>query len=184
MNSWNSSTSYANTVKIGHLDLKREEADAAYNALEDEDVYEMSGWNWILREWTEEQGGGWTIGSNGRSGGYLVLYHSKYEVTEHKSACSTCGQLNFKEVESGTVGKCGRCGALERRNLQNPIRRLSTFPGLDVDQGEDFEEWCAQDVQDRYDLIKSFDETCNQACLAFLGWAMDNHAEEALAATG
>jgi len=51
-----------------------------------------------IDDFTSAQGDGYTIGTNGRSGGYLVLYQSRREQTGHLSYCPSCGQRNFKKV--------------------------------------------------------------------------------------
>jgi hypothetical protein len=40
----------------------------------------------------------WQIGTNGRSGGYLVLYKGKREPSGYQSVCTSCGQLNYTRV--------------------------------------------------------------------------------------
>jgi hypothetical protein len=51
-----------------------------------------------IDDFTYDQGHHYTICSNGRSGGYLVLHESHLELTGHLSYCPTCGQRNFKKV--------------------------------------------------------------------------------------
>ena len=51
-----------------------------------------------IDDFTHDQGHRYTICSNGRSGGYLVLHESHLELTGHLSYCPTCGQRNFKKV--------------------------------------------------------------------------------------
>ena len=92
MNSWNRSTSYAHCVKLNRLGLSKEQLDNAYEVLSTDFSDEIS---WPIQEFTREQNGCYTIGFNGRSSGYLVLYESRYEDTGHKSRCRSCGQLNF-----------------------------------------------------------------------------------------
>jgi hypothetical protein len=53
---------------------------------------------WPIDDFTASQGSCYTIGTNGRSGGYLVLYQSRRELTGHLSYCPSCGQRNFKKV--------------------------------------------------------------------------------------
>lgn len=96
LNSWNMSTSYAHCVKLHKLGLTSEQYDEAFDITGAEDF-----WSQIsdpIDNFTASMSGAYTIGSNGRSGGYLVLYESRYEFTEHKSRCRSCGQLNFKGV--------------------------------------------------------------------------------------
>lgn len=93
MNSWNGVESFANKVKIHSLGLSREEQDKAYEFLDvEEGMYFMSR---RIDQFTEKHDGRYTIGSNGRSGGYLVLYSSEFKMSEVKSRCRSCGQTNF-----------------------------------------------------------------------------------------
>ena len=75
MSSWNNSTSYANKVKVwdvipGHLQ------DNAFELLETDMFYELH-INWLLEDFDMENAG-YSAGFNGRSGGYIVLYHDQY----------------------------------------------------------------------------------------------------------
>lgn len=92
VSSVNRATSYAHCVKLHRLGLTAAQSDSASDVLSTDFVDEIS---WPIDEFTRKQGGCYTIGFNGRSGGYLVLFESRYEDTGHKSRCRTCGQLNF-----------------------------------------------------------------------------------------
>lgn len=72
MNSWNQSTSYAHNLKI-HKVIPRDLLDKAFEIIEQGHVYEEI--NWLIREFDEEHDHTYQAGFNGRSGGYLVLYH-------------------------------------------------------------------------------------------------------------
>lgn len=72
MHSWNNSTSYAKNIKIHNLGLKRELRDKCYAMLEVEEAFEE--FNLILDNFKVRHNNYYSIGSNGRSGGYLVLY--------------------------------------------------------------------------------------------------------------
>jgi hypothetical protein len=95
MNSCNRLTSYANNIKLHRLGLSTEQANNAYEML-DTDFWDEIGWP--IEEFTTSQEHAYTLGANGRSGGYLVLYQSHRELTGHLSYCPTCGQRNFKKV--------------------------------------------------------------------------------------
>ncbi|WP_036242618.1 hypothetical protein [Methylobacter luteus] len=95
LNSWNRSTSYAQCIKIHRLGLTSEQSDKAYDLLETDFWDEI---RWPIDEFTDSQGGCYTIGTNGRSGGYLVLHEPRRELTGHLSYCPSCGQRNFKKV--------------------------------------------------------------------------------------
>jgi hypothetical protein len=98
MNSWNGATSYANCIKIHHLDLAPGEADACFALLDVEGCHEESGFSQELGDFDRRWDCAWQIGQNGRSGGYLVLYQGGKEHTGHWSYCSHCGQRNFRIV--------------------------------------------------------------------------------------
>lgn len=96
MNSCNRQSSYSNCVKVTQMGLTSAQIDKAF------EIMSVPYWNeeiqYVLDDFTEDMQGRWTIGSNGRSSGYLVLYESHYETTNHKSHCRSCSQLNFKSV--------------------------------------------------------------------------------------
>lgn len=94
-NSWNGSTSYAHSIKFYSLGLTSSQLDKAY------EMSDVDFWGDIrlpIEEFTHSQGSRYTIGTNGRSGGYLVLYQSQLKLTGHLSYCSSCGQRNYKKV--------------------------------------------------------------------------------------
>ncbi|NOS74908.1 MAG: cysteine protease [Methyloglobulus sp.] len=95
MSSWNRLTSYANNIKIHRLGLLSEQEDKAYKMLDTDFWEEIRG---PIDDFTYDQGHRYTLCSNGRSGGYLVLHESHLELTGHLSYCPTCGQRNFKKV--------------------------------------------------------------------------------------
>ena len=95
MNSWNRSTAYAQNIKLHHMGLTSQQMDAAYDMLQTDFWEEIRA---PIENFTSEMNGNYTIGRNGRSGGYLVLYQSQYELTGHLSYCRSCGQRNFKRV--------------------------------------------------------------------------------------
>ena len=81
MNSWNRESSYAMNVKIYNLDMSDEAEERAYSIFcDDVDCSEL---NFriqdIIHEFEIESGNRFTIGMNGRQGGYLVLYQASYE---------------------------------------------------------------------------------------------------------
>ena len=95
MSSWNCLTSYANNIKLHRLGLSSEQLDKAYEMLDTDFWQEIRE---PIGDFTHDHGDRYTIRSNGRSGGYLVLHESHRELTGHLSYCPTCGQRNFKKV--------------------------------------------------------------------------------------
>lgn len=96
MSSINRMVSYAQCVKLNRLGLTREQSDAAFELLGVEDGLDFVAEG--IADFTRETGYSYTIGQNGRSGGYLVLYGCQRKDTGHRSRCHSCGQLNFKSV--------------------------------------------------------------------------------------
>lgn len=177
MNSWNRATSYAQNVKLNRLSgLTREQADKCFDALQVEDSFDDV--NYLISEFTDRWDGQWTIGFNGRSGGYMVLYRSERKQSEHKSICTKCGQRNFRTVEeSGT--KCGRCGAESRVN--RTFTELVVRPGMGTDEEGDFEdrdEWSMYDLRQRVNVVWDFDKTVVQCIAAFVDFAISHEVVE------
>lgn len=125
MNSWNVSTSYANNVKIYNLDIPAEYQDKAYELLEISETFDT--FSELFTEFTAKTG--YTIGFNGRSSGYLVLYDTEYN------------------LETGTI---------------------VTYPGRNIDQYEDFEDWSLEDLQERVLLVTAFDQLCDDCRETFI----------------
>lgn len=117
MGSNNQSTSYANCVKLHRLPLTPEQSDVAYDMLSTDNGFDFV--NPLIHKFTEQHNGGYTAGFNGRSGGYLVLYHSQYKPSDYKSICTECGQRNYREVfdaEELTAPELAVAQLLCRRN--------------------------------------------------------------------
>ena len=174
MNSWNNSTSYAHCVKLWNLGLNKEQEDKFWELLDcdysDFNIFTQD----LINEFCDETG--YTAGFNGRSGGYIVMYSGKWEDTGYKSRCTNCGQLNFTKVEENSC-KCGRCGQMTRVNLSKPMIRFSTYPGRDIDQGEDFEDWDLESIRERVRLVQRFDKLCDDIRDKLI-WFLDNYEVE------
>ena len=154
MNSWNACTSYANNIKIHSLDLSKEQRDALYELRETNEIdHQMEQ---CIDDFTDSQNSLWTVGTNGRSGGYLVLYKSGLKTLDYKSRCKACGQLNYTSIEENS-NVCGKCGQPKRVNLINPIKTLVVYSGKDVDMYEDFEDWSDEQIKERVELVQDFD---------------------------
>ena len=100
MNSWNCATSYARCVKLSYIDFP----DKATENVAYDIVCSDSNWMWesgikrIINDFDVSYGHSWQIGTNGRSGGYMVLYQGFREPSGYRSYCENCGQQNFKAV--------------------------------------------------------------------------------------
>lgn len=163
MNPWNLHTSYAHNVKIHNLRLTSEQEDKFFEMMGEGLLTEF--WNDVeelfINEFREETG--YTIGSNGRSDGYLVLYDCEKQYLDYKSVCRYCGQFNYKSVEESGNCICGKCGKEGRINLQHQIYRWNTLVHS-IDDNEDFndtKEWPLYKLRDRVELVQKFDKLCD-----------------------
>jgi len=176
MNSWNQAHSYAVKIKVNALELSRDDREAIYQMLDVETSWDESGFNHVLREFDKRHNYAFQIGTNGRSGGYLVLYQGGSKPSEHKSQCRQCGQRNFQHVEV-EPGQCGACRAMARYNREfAPVPY--TNPGKGLDEDRDFADWSTSDLKWRVDVVWDFDQTCARACKAYVQFARENQAIE------
>lgn len=99
MNWCNQSTSFARSIKIPYIDFPDKQAEeTAFDMLSVDCSWDAYGiWDG-LRDWQLSQGHLWQWGTNGRSGGYVVMYHGSVEPSGYKSRCTSCGQLNFAKI--------------------------------------------------------------------------------------
>lgn len=158
-NGWNRSTSYAQDMKVHHLELDREVAEKLWNMVDCEEFYDEL--NELIYMFGVSHDWKWQAGWNERSGGYLVLYEGGRKETGYRSYCIACGQKNWSSVTE-TGCRCGRCGKESRVDFQVPHRASFTYPGRSVDQDEDFEFWSKEQIKERVQLVQEFDKLCDQ----------------------
>lgn len=170
MNSWNRCTSFANNVKIYNLSLGELE-DKAYEAIQDELVYDICA-HPIIVDFTKKMKGRYTIGFNGRCGGYLVLYNSEYVKSEHLSYCRSCGQKNFQKVPEGEVGVCGRCKQKDRVNYNEIPMNLRVYTGRSIEFDED-EDIDMESLKELVRIVEEFDKTCDEIVESFTSYLRD-----------
>jgi len=159
MNSWNRSTSYANCIKLHHVDKPSDiDNDTWWEMLEIAEWQEkMSD---LLEDFSRKHNWQWQAGINGRSGGYVVLYKGGIKPSGYKSYCTHCGQKNYQSLPEGKTGTCGKCDARARINFKQTHMQVFTWPGKDVDTFEDFEGWTLSELRERVELIQEFDKLC------------------------
>lgn len=168
MNSWNRSTSYANNLKINMLGLPYEIEMKLFDMIGVDGFYD--GINDLISEFGIRHQYLWQAGFNGRSGGYLVLYRGGSKQSEYKSFCTACGQRNFTSVaETGNV--CGRCRQPKRVDYIKRPTEVFAYPGKDVDQNAEFEDWPIEDLRDRVRLVTEFDRLCDEIVAEAVGMA-------------
>ena len=82
-NSWNCSTSYANCVKYWSLDLPEDVKEKFWDFI-DLDYNEFYDIECDSLIWSFRNKWGYSVGFNGRSGGYLVMYNAEKIYNENK----------------------------------------------------------------------------------------------------
>ena len=167
MNSWNRSTSYANCIKLHHVDKPKD--------IDSDTWYEMLGiTQWqeklsdLLGDFGRKHNWQWQAGINGRSGGYVVLYKGGIKPSGYKSYCSHCGQKNYEAVPEGQIGTCGRCDAKARINFKQTHMQVFTWPGKSVDEYQKFEDGTLSEIRERAELVQDFDRLCDDIVSAFI----------------
>ena len=169
LSSLNRATSYAHCVKVNSLGLTGTILEKAYDLISVEGYWnEISG---PIREFEKEHMDAYTIGNNGRCGGYLVLYESEVYDPGYKSTCSCCGQLNYQPVSEAS-NRCGVCGH-PRKNLKSALR-WTRVKGSSIDHGmtmQDFMDMSFTELKDRAELVRSFDNACDRIRAKFIASA-------------
>ncbi|MFC1636813.1 hypothetical protein ACFL5Z_18460 [Planctomycetota bacterium] len=167
MNSWNRSTSYANCIKFHHVGKPSDiDEDTWWQMLEVTDWHDIL--SDLLEDFARQYNFQWQAGINGRSGGYVVLYRGGIKPSGYKSYCTCCGQKNYQAVPENEVGTCGKCDAQARMNFKQTHTQVFTWPGKDVDMVEDFEDWTLSELQQRVELVQSFDRLCDDIVSAYV----------------
>jgi hypothetical protein len=118
MNSWNGQKSYAKNVKLGNIVIPDALRDICYDLTQAEWFYD----NLMcceIEEFEERNNNRYTIGFNGRSGGYCVLYKMSIKTLDYKTRCDTC----WKPTWYDKVMPCQVCGKTRGGTL-----RLLTKP--------------------------------------------------------
>lgn len=97
LRSWNRMTSYAHNVKIYNLPWKSKDAESkAHDLVSTTQAARLVQKH--LDEFNRQTDYRYSMITNGRSGGYLVLVESERTDSGYKSECPECGQLNYRLV--------------------------------------------------------------------------------------
>ena len=168
MNSWNRSSSYAVNIKLHSLRMTSEQLSACYDLLSCRDCHEYSGFDDVLRDFDMAHDYDWQIGTNGRSGGYAVLYRGGRRPSGYLSWCPECGQKNCKEATPNSC-RCGKCGNNSRVNFDKPHTVIETYPGRGVDDDSPgVADNGSCEIRDRFKLVWDFDVAVEKAVAAFV----------------
>jgi hypothetical protein len=65
----------------------------------------------------------------------------------------------------------GYSGTLKK--ISRPVYRIGVYSGKGIDTDEDFEEWSKDALEERYHLVKEFDQMVND-CIAQFRYLLDN----------
>jgi len=133
MSSWNKSSAPAYNLKIYNVISPHALRDKVYALLGADEFHVKLGD--LISDFGFEHDYKWQAGMNGRSGGYLVLYRGDREPSGYQSYCTACNQKSYEKV-AGDVGRCGACGANQRKNFETTCMRVFTRPGQSIDERE------------------------------------------------
>ena len=151
VNSWNKSTSYAQCVNINSF-VPRELMDKAYEMLDVSEAYE--GIKYILNAFAVRHDYEYQIGFNGRSSGYLVLIKGGYTVEKYFNKPNTQGRYY-----SDKMGWKSKEEAEAHPLFGMSYKKVYSQAGKGIDQYEDLTDWSYDELKERYNLIKDFDNT-------------------------
>jgi CTP:phosphocholine cytidylyltransferase-like protein len=129
LNSWNGLRSIANNVKIYNLKLSGD----CWNALtflQNDDYFTI---NMMIEDWEAEHRG-YSVGFNGRSGGYLVLYNDHNNRSALPDEIDECE--DYEEYKRWCKDYCGSVKE-NRRDLVETVRLVQDFDKL-CDQLRDY----------------------------------------------
>ncbi len=176
MSSWNRGTSFSRNIKLNRIHFPDSETrDRAWDLLDAEEAYDE--FNDVIREFNLRHDYSYQIGTNGRSGGYLVLYNGGRKDTGYKSYCPACGQRNFKTAVEGK-DLCGVCKH-PRRNYTNSVTTsYTTGETIGEPCGSDYKDWDTYDIKLLVDVVWDFDKAVEAAVQAFVNYARTNEAIE------
>ena len=175
MNSWNRSTTYACNMKLYKLGLDRETEDKLWDMIQVPEFYERL--NERIEDFNRQHNYLWQAGWNGHSGGYLVLYQGGTKPSRYRSYCTKCGQKNYTSIAE-TGNWCGVCNEEARVDYIKPPMQIFSFPGRDVDMGEDFEDWSLYELKQRTELVQEFDQLADDIVEEALHIASEHTVEE------
>ena len=177
MNSWNQSTSYANCIKLHQVDKPSDiDEETWWQMLEIADWHDIL--SDLLEDFARQYDFQWQAGINGRSGGYIVLYKGGIKPSGYESYCTHCGQKNYRAMPEGEVGTCGKCDAQARVNFKQTHMQVFTWPGKEIDMCEDFEDWTLSELQQRVEIVQSFDRLCDDIVSAYVDICRNNRIVE------
>lgn len=180
MRSWNASTSYAQCIKLHRLGLTHEQIMKAYDVIQTDIWDEL---DVLIQDFVTEMDGAYTIGINGRSGGYLVLLGCEWTSTGYKSYCRTCSRRNYmpcgNTAGDNACGVCRATGDMGRVNYATPPRQLSVS-SAGIDEERDYETWSMEQLRARVKVVDAFDSACDDIRLAFLAMLDFDVVEETI----
>ena len=178
MNSWNRCTAYANNVKLHKLQLPEEVSEKAWDFVcgdVDSDFDFIMGL--LIEHFKTETG--YDVGTNGRSGGYLVMYEAEKVPFEYQSFCPICGQRNYQKATANDC-KCGKCGNDSRINYGGPNYTWKTFPGRSVGSDDPYyyEDFTMEQLKEEVKLVHKFDELCDEIRSEFIYMLRNGNIED------
>ncbi len=175
MSSWNRGTSFSRNIKLHRIQFPDTETrNRAWELLDVEEAF--AEFDDTIAEFNARHGYSYQIHRNGRSGGYLVLYHGGRKDTGYKSYCPACGQRNYQKAEEGK-NLCGVCKH-PRRNYTHPVMTMYTTGETIGEPYGEYDDWDTCSLKSLVDVVWDFDKTVEAAIQTFIDFALHNEAAE------
>ena len=160
MNSWNLSTSWANNMKVDRC-IPREFQDKVFEMLEISDFYDEI--NELISDYNRNNNFEYQAGFNGRSGGYLVMYHG------YRKQKPYLDESKIKAIEDGqrvyiADGIGWRDGDEARAYIGKVKTTVGSWPGKSVDYYDPFEyeEMEMSELREIVNRVQEFDLLCDE----------------------
>jgi hypothetical protein len=175
MSSWNRGTSFSRNIKLHRIQFPDTETrNRAWELLDVEEAF--AEFDDTIAEFNARHGYSYQIHRNGRSGGYLVLYHGGRKDTGYQSYCPACGQRNYQKAEEGK-NLCGVCKH-PRRNYTHPVMTMYTTGETIGEPYGEYDDWDTCSLKSLVDVVWDFDKTVEAAIQTFIDFALHNEAAE------
>ncbi len=153
MNSWNNLKSIANNVKLYNLNLEGDWCTALDYLFDERDIGGLQEEiNDMIREWELEHRG-YSLGFNGRSAGYLVIYNKEID-----------GRVNFRNI----LPEC-----LDHDNYEDFKEYVRYYGWTLKDMMPELREYTK--------LIRDFDDLCDNIREVVNDYSKRNYEEDRLA---
>lgn len=154
-------TSYAHCVKVPELNLTPSLEEKALQIVDQAAVSDLVMSH--VEQFTDKHNGLFTIATHGAQGGYLVLHASHFEQAGYSYRCAHCNHICYRG-EGDSESPCHKCGSdtgfKPGKKFSRPLKGLSVS-SRGIDHRQDYNEYGEYALQEKVELVRSFDVTCD-----------------------